>query len=183
MSTNLMPFPGIAKMEKRGNIFWSSILTILGILCFPANPLVLAGIIEVKTYMPLVITGSFVWTFGMLLVLTPIILFPRRGGVSKGKSYMHTTRLVDSGIYAVVRHPQYTGGIYAIFLATMLIYPHWLFFILGTAGIAVIYMSCKEEDRRLVKKFGDDYKLYMQRVPGMNIFAGIARLNKKSKQK
>ncbi|HDR68580.1 MAG TPA: hypothetical protein ENN61_05960, partial [Bacteroidaceae bacterium] len=34
---------------------------------------------------------------------------------------------MDTGIYAVVRHPQYTGGIYAIFLTTFLWYPHWLF--------------------------------------------------------
>jgi len=163
-------------MGNRSNVFWSTTMTILGIVCFPANPLVLTGVIEVKTYLPLVIIGSFVWTFGMMLVMAPIVMFPRRGGVSKGKSFVSTTRLVDTGIYAIVRHPQYTGGIYAIFLATFLLYPHWLFGLLGAAGIAVIYMGCREEDQRLIKKFGDDYKRYMQRVPGINVFAGLMRL-------
>jgi len=83
---------------------------------------------------------------------------------------------VDTGIYSVVRHPQYTGGIYSIFLATPLLYPHWLFGILGAVGVLTIYISCKWEDQRLIEKFGDEYVKYMQKVPGMNVFAGIIRL-------
>jgi protein-S-isoprenylcysteine O-methyltransferase Ste14 len=112
----------------------------------------------------------------MVLVMAPIIMFPRRGDVPKGKSFVHTTRLVETGIYAIVRHPQYTGGIYAIFLTNFLAYPHWLFGVLGVAGTAVIYMSCQEEDQRLIEKFGDDYKAYMKRVPGMNFVSGLMRL-------
>jgi protein-S-isoprenylcysteine O-methyltransferase Ste14 len=103
-------------------------------------------------------------------------LFPRRGGVSKGKSFVHTTKLVDIGIYAIVRHPQYTGGIYALFLTTFLWYPHWLFGVLGVVGTVVIYLGCREEDKLLVKKFGKDYIEYKNMVPGMNFIAGIARL-------
>jgi len=33
------------------------------------------------------------------------------GGVKEGESYVKTTRLVDESLYAVVRHPQYLGGI------------------------------------------------------------------------
>ena len=153
-----------------------SLITILGIACFPINPLVLTGVIEAKSYPALLIIGWVVWAFGMVLVMAPIVMFPRRGGVPKGKSFVNTTRLVDRGIYAIVRHPQYTGGIYAIFLTTLLFYPHWLFGVLGVAGTAVIYMSCREEDQRLIKKFGDEYRAYMERVPGMNIFLGLFRL-------
>jgi protein-S-isoprenylcysteine O-methyltransferase Ste14 len=165
-----------------GNIFWSTLITILCIVCFPANPLVLTGVLEVETYTPLSIAGGVVWGFGMVLVMAPIIMFPRRGGMHKSKSFVDTTRLVDTGIYAVIRHPQYTGGVYAIFLATLLLYPHWLFGLLGAIGIVVIYMGCREEDQRLIEKFGDDYKRYIQRVPRMNVFAGLIRLmrNKRS---
>jgi protein-S-isoprenylcysteine O-methyltransferase Ste14 len=168
-------------MGKWGNIIWDTILTVLGIVCFPANPLVLTGVIEVEAYLPLYTIGWFVFTFGMVFVMAPIIMFPRRGGVPKGKSFVNTTRLVDTGIYAIVRHPQYTGGIYAIFLTTPLLYPYWLFGLLGPIGALSLYISCKWEDQRLVEKFGDDYKRYMQRVPRMNVFAGILRLatNKK----
>ena len=103
--------------QKWKNIFWSTLTTILCIVCFPANPLVFTGVIEVKSYTALTIVGWVVWAFGMVLVMAPIVMFPRRGGVTKGKSFVNTTQLVDTGIYAVVRHPQYTGGIYAIFLS------------------------------------------------------------------
>jgi protein-S-isoprenylcysteine O-methyltransferase Ste14 len=103
-------------------------------------------------------------------------MFPRRGGVGRGKSFVDTTHLVSTGIYAVVRHPQYTGGIYAIFVTTLLLYPHWLFAVLGIIGIILLYLGTKEEDKRLIEKFGDDYVAYMQRVPGMNIFLGLVRL-------
>ena len=162
--------------QKWKSVFWSTLITILGVACFPANPLVLSGILQVKSYPALFVIGAIVWIFGMVLVMAPIVMFPRRGGVNKGKSFVNTTRLVDSGIYAVIRHPQYTGGIYAIFITTLLWYPHWLFGILGAVGIAVIYMSCREEDQRMIDKFGDAYALYMKRVPRMNFALGLLRL-------
>ena len=167
--------------QKWGNILWSTLMTILCIVCFPFNPLALTGIIEVESYPALSVVGCVVWAFGMVLVMAPIVMFPRRGGVTKGKSFVHTTQLVDTGIYAIVRHPQYTGGIYAIFLTTFLWYPHWLFGILGVVGTAVVYMSCREEDQRLIEKFGDDYRAYMQRVPRMNIFLGLFHLLQRRK--
>jgi protein-S-isoprenylcysteine O-methyltransferase Ste14 len=158
---------------------WSTLLTIFGIICFPANPLVLTGVLEVESYLPLTVIGFIIWTFGMVLVMAPIVMFPRRGDVPKGKSFVSTTRIVDTGIYALVRHPQYTGGIYAIFITTFLLYPHWLFAIFGILGIVVIVLGIKEEDKKLIKKFGDDYVSYMKRVPRMNIFLGILRTFKK----
>lgn len=152
------------------------VLTILCIACFPANPLVLTEVIKTNSYVPLFIIGCVVWAFGMVLVMAPIIMFPRRGGVSKGKSFVHTTRIVDTGIYSIIRHPQYTGGVYAIFLTTLLWYPHWLFAVLGIVGTAVIYLGTREEDTYLIEKFGDDYRAYMKKVPGMNFITGIIRL-------
>ena len=161
------------------DILWSTLLTILGVICFPANPLVLSGVLDVKSYLPLTVIGFIIWAFGMVLVMAPIVIFPRRGGVKKKKSVVSTTLLVDTGIYALVRHPQYTGGIYAIFITTFLLYPHWLFAILGILGIVVIALGIKEEDKRLVEKFGNDYVSYIKRVPGMNIFKGIIKAIKK----
>ena len=167
--------------KNRQNILWITLITILGIICFPANPLVLTGVIEVESYLSLFIIGWVVWAFGMVLVMAPIVMFPRRGSVARGESFVHTTQLVDTGIYAIVRHPQYTGGVYSIFLTTFLWYPNWLFGVLGAIGTAVVYMSCREEDQRLIAKFGDAYVDYMKRVPRMNVFLGLYRLLKRKK--
>ena len=164
-----------AKRTKK-DALWTTLLTILAIACFPINPLVLTGVIEAESSLPLFIIGWFPWAVGLVMVMAPIVMFPRRGGVAKGKSFVSTTRLVDSGIYAVVRHPQYTGGIFIIFITNMFWNPHWLFVVLGVVGAVVLYLGCREEDKYLVEKFGDDYKDYMQRVPGMNFLLGIIRL-------
>jgi protein-S-isoprenylcysteine O-methyltransferase Ste14 len=121
------------------------------------------------------IVGWVVWAFGMVLVMAQIVMFPRGGGVQKGESFVNTTRLVDTGIYVVVRHPQYTGGILAIFLTTLLWYPHWLFGVLGVLGTVVIYLNCREEDQRMVLKFGDNYVAYMKRVPRTNVAVGLVK--------
>lgn len=158
---------------SRKEVLSVSAFTILCIVCFPANPLVLTGVIETSFRLPLFILGWVIWAFGMVLVMAPVIVFPRQGEVPRGKSFVNTTRLVDTGIYAVVRHPQYTGGIYAIFATTLLWYPHWLFAVLGVIGAMLIYLSTIEEDRRLIEKFGKDYVSYMKKVPRMNIFLGV----------
>lgn len=163
------------KWTTKKDVIWVSLLTILAIACFPANPLVLTGTIETPFYLPLFITGWVVWLCGMILVMAPIVMFPRKGGVSKGKSFVNTTVLVDTGIYSIVRHPQYLGGVFSIFITCMLWYPHWLFVLMGIAGTVFIWLSTREEDKKLVKKFGDEYAAYMKKVPGMNIFLGIRR--------
>lgn len=103
----------------------------------------------------------------MVLIFAPIVVFPRRGGVTKGKSFVHTTRLVDSGIYGLVRHPQYLGGILTLFITTLLWYPHWLFGVLGVMGTITVYVSTIKEEEYLVEKFGKSYKTYMKKVPRM----------------
>ena len=158
------------------------VLTILCIACFPLNPLILTGVLEPHFYLASYVSGWIAWTVGMVLVMAPIIQFPRRGGVPKGKSFIHTTRLVETGIYAIVRHPQYLGGILAIFTATLLLYPHWLFAVLGIPGAAILYLSTKEEEKRLVQQFGKDYLAYMKRVPRMNLVLGILRLWRRQQQ-
>jgi protein-S-isoprenylcysteine O-methyltransferase Ste14 len=166
---------------NKKEIFWMVILTILCIACFPVNPLVLTGLLDPGFYLPLFVLGWVVWAIGMVLVMAPIVMFPRRGGVSKGKSFVHTTQLVDTGIYAVVRHPQYLGGILAIFVATPLLYPHWLFLILSIPGVVILYWSTIEEEKQLVEQFGDGYRSYMQKVPRVNLILGIIRILSRQK--
>ena len=171
------------KQTNVKEICWMVVLTILCIICFPINPLVLTGLLEPFYYLPSFILGWIVWAVGMVLVMAPIVMFPRRGGVPKGKSFVHTSRLVDTGIYAVVRHPQYLGGILSIFVATLLFYPHWLFAVLGIPGAAILYWRTKEEEKRLIERFGGEYRAYIQRVPRMNLILGIIRLWRFQKQR
>ena len=105
----------------------------------------------------------------------PIFTFKRLGGVPKGKAYLHTTILVDRGVYAIVRHPQYLAGI-LIGLSLPLITQHWLVAVLGIIVIVINYVDTFNEEVSNIVKFGDEYREYMQRVPRLNFLLGIVRL-------
>ena len=154
---------------------WDYIAYLLMVACFPLNPLVFLNVIEPYENRVLPFLGSGVWIIGMVLVIYPFFYFKVKGNVNKGKAYVHTNRLVTSGLYSIVRHVQYTGGILSIFIATPLLYPHWLFVILGIPGILLTWLGTRREDKLLIEKFGDDYVRYMDKVPAINIVTGILR--------
>ena len=112
--------------------------------------------------------------FGML----PTFEFRKKGGVQKGKSYVHTTKLVDTGIYSIVRHPQYVTFI-MFAIAGMLLFQHWSVICLGIPVIPLMYIDLIKADEDGIKKFGKDYKRYMKRVPRANFLIGIIRLMKR----
>ena len=118
---------------------------------------------------------------GIIFGMFPVIEFRRKGRVRPGASYIHTTQLVDTGIYSVVRHPQYvTFILWAI--AGMLLFQHWIVVVVGIPIVPLTYIDLIRADRNAVAKFGDDYKRYMQKVPRMNFMVGILRLLKRRKR-
>ena len=121
------------------------------------------------------------WTsaiFGWL----PIITFRKKGGVSKGKSYIKTTVLVDTGIYAIVRHPQMGAAWMLICIGLMLITRHWFSVALGVPTMVLVYLDLLKADQRCIEKFDDEYRHYMERVPRVNFVAGIIRLLRSRKK-
>jgi protein-S-isoprenylcysteine O-methyltransferase Ste14 len=116
-----------------------------------------------------------VWVSGILGIL-PIIALHRKGGVPKGQSYVKTTRLVDSGIYAVVRHPQGGTAWLLINMGIMLIAWHWTSTVLGLASMALAYADTFKADQYCIGKLGDEYRHYMRKVPRVNLLLGIIRL-------
>jgi protein-S-isoprenylcysteine O-methyltransferase Ste14 len=120
--------------------------------------------------------GWLIWAVMCLFALAPTVTLRSKGSVPKGRSYVHTSVLVDSGIYAVVRHPQYLSFILlSIFL--ILLAQHWLVTLIGIVAMVVVYTGIvPQADRANLEKFGDDYNRYTQRVPRLNFVLGIIRL-------
>jgi protein-S-isoprenylcysteine O-methyltransferase Ste14 len=114
----------------------------------------------------LMVSGVFGWL--------PIITLKKRGKVPNKKSYIHTTVLVNSGIYSIVRHPQYLAGV-IMSLALVLITQYWPSAVLFIPVAAGFYWDSLRADRNLVEKFGGEYKVYMEKVSGMNPLRGIFR--------
>jgi protein-S-isoprenylcysteine O-methyltransferase Ste14 len=107
--------------------------------------------------------GLYIFS-GLVFGMLPVFEFRKIGKVKSGKSYIHTTKLVDTGIYSIVRHPQYIVFIFWA-IAGMLLFQHWIVIILGIPIISLTYFDLLKADKDGIKKFGDDYKKYMKKVP------------------
>jgi len=114
------------------------------------------------------------WIAGIFGTL-PIITFRRKGGVPKGESYTKTTVLVDTGIYAIVRHPQNGTAWLLINLGVILIARHWTSMVLGLISMGLVYADTFKADQYCIKKFGVEYERYLERVPRVNFVRGIIR--------
>ena len=119
--------------------------------------------------------GWIILAVGLILIILPRFVFRSKGKPEKGKDWTDTTVLVDTGIYAIVRHPLYLGWL-LMYVALILLSQHWLTVIIGIPGMACVYLISRQEDQSLIEKFGDDYKYYIQKVPRMNLLVGIIRL-------
>ena len=67
--------------------------------------------------------GWIVWGASCVFGWWTVFLFRRKGGAPSGKSWAYTSTLVEEGIYAVMRHPQYFS-FFLIALALALIAQH-----------------------------------------------------------
>jgi protein-S-isoprenylcysteine O-methyltransferase Ste14 len=165
------------KMIKKDNslidILPSTISTILFLSQIIIGIYLLSYISQIKI---VAYTGVGLYIFsGLIFGMLPTFEFRKKGGVEKGKSYIHTTKLVDTGIYSIVRHPQYiTFILFAI--AGMLLFQHWIVIFLGIPVIPLLYIDLVRADNQLIKKFGKDYEKYMKKVPRANFVLGLFRL-------
>ena len=117
--------------------------------------------------------GLYVFS-GFIFGMLPVFEFRKMGMVKKGKSYINTTKLVDTGIYSIVRHPQYiTFMLWAV--AGLFLFQHWIVIILGIPIIPLTYIDLLNADKDGIKKFGEAYKQYMKKVPRANFFIRIIR--------
>lgn len=118
------------------------------------------------------IIGYIIWILSAILGWLPIYVFKKKAMVSKGESYVKTKKLVTTGIYSIVRHPQYLAGI-LLSIAFIFISQHCLVIILGIPVIVIFYLGGVDEDKINIKKFGELYKEYIKKVPGFNIILGF----------
>ncbi len=128
-----------------------------------------------RDYVPVLkYLGYALWMAGCVFAWLPIFYFRRKAGVAKGKSYVHTTQLVCTGIYSVVRHPQYLS-FFVFAFALALVGQHWVIIALGAVACVIFCFSLRGTDEGNIEKFGDQYRRYKEQVPGYNVLAGIIR--------
>jgi len=74
-------------------------------------------------------------------------------------------RLITTGLYRFVRHPQYTGLFIGLFGEGVV---HWpTLFSVGLFPLIVLayYLLARSEEKHVVEIFGDKYQIYQKQVP------------------
>jgi protein-S-isoprenylcysteine O-methyltransferase Ste14 len=121
------------------------------------NPLVSSSIFHI-------LTGSVITLAGLLLFIATVITFIRIGNGTI-MPWDPTRKLVVAGVYRYVRNPMILGVLIILVGEALLFASYWiaalslLFF-----GINTVYFIFSEEPG-LVKRFGQEYREYMQNVP------------------
>jgi protein-S-isoprenylcysteine O-methyltransferase Ste14 len=127
-------------------------------------------------------TMDFLKYSGLILLIPILILWPlpvftlrKFGDISNSGSFLATTKLVDKGIYKLIRHPQYLSF---ILLNAGMALINWdvITIIISICSIGFLFAGIKEEEQLLANQFGEEYTDYQKRVPSINIVAGIFRL-------
>jgi len=164
-------------MKDVKTIISATILTIVAV-----GQIILSFVLYNKNGSPIVRNiGWIILCISAIFGWLPIYTL-KKWGKPKGRGYIHTTVLVDRGIYAVVRHPQYLAGI-LIGLALPLIAQHWIVAILGIVAIAIYYWDTIAEEESAIEKFGEEYERYRKSVPRVNFIVGLALLLRRRREK
>jgi len=106
-----------------------------------------------------------------LIISIPLILIGTWFGVESVKETTlkvaethRAEKVVSSGLYSVIRHPQYFGGIIAHIGISFLLSS---FYSLITTPIVIFlnFLISWKEEKELIKEFGIEYEDYKKKVP------------------
>lgn len=104
---------------------------------------------------------------GATLAAYSVVYLQRRcGGITTPLSGQKSAaRLVDTGPYAVVRHPQQAGYLLLLFGMSIVLSSPLAFAYALLSTLLVIIEECLVEESRMLERHGEKYAEYQRRVP------------------
>ena len=75
-----------------------------------------------------------------------------------------TERIVVRGVYLIVRHPQYLGGLLAHAGISFLL-SAWYSLVFTPLMVTLVFLISKKEEEELIREFGKEYEDYKAKVP------------------
>ena len=110
-------------------------------------------ILNLAISLPLIVVGAW---FGIEGV--------RETGMELAETHCSPKKILNTGIYSTLRHPQYFGWILAHIGISVLL-SVWYSMLSTPVLIALIYLISKKEEDELIKEFGKEYEAYQKKVP------------------
>lgn len=103
----------------------------------------------------------------VLHLVSNVLIFLGLYVMQQGWILIHASqgkRLVTEGVYAYVRHPQYSG-VFLITVGFLLQWPTIITLVMWPILILAYYRLAMKEERDVEKQFGKEYSEYKKRVP------------------
>jgi protein-S-isoprenylcysteine O-methyltransferase Ste14 len=145
LSIKYKRYHGIARFFAFESVF---LLVLLNYKVWFVNPL-----------SPIQLISWFLLFFSIYVVMTGYLLLKRQG--KPGSNFENTSLLVKSGIYRYIRHPLYLS-IFLLGTGIVLKDPAPLQILLGAINLAAVYITARIEENEMIKKFGEEYRIYMK---------------------
>jgi len=136
------------------------IATMVGLIVFMVNPTAMA-------WSSIDLPVSLRWAGVGLGVLATGLLLWTLTNLGKNLTDTVVTRrthtLVSTGPYRWVRHPFY-GGVTLTIVANGLAAANWFLLVAGGLVVMLLVVRTRTEEAKLVERFGDSYRLYVERT-------------------
>ena len=171
--TKLQQKYGLEKGNKIGDILglisgWGFFLFLFGIWLSPQPRFTIPILQEMSINLPII---DFPIHLVHLLIFMPIIvvvLWLSLKGVTEVTLKVAEThraeKVITTGVYSIIRHPQYLGALLA-HLAISILLSALYSLLLTPLLIVYIYLIAWKEEEELVKEFEQEYEEYQTRVP------------------
>jgi len=106
------------------------------------------------------------------LIICTLLLIPGAWLATKGVKETtlkvaethRTEKIITTGVYSIVRHPQYSGGLLAHVGISFLL-SAWHSLLSTPLMVALIYLIARKEEEELIREFGKEYEDYQKKVP------------------
>lgn len=128
-----------------------------------------------------IVTGAILFIAAVSLEVKLNSMRQKQGGCHD----MHeTVVIVREGPYRVIRHPGYLAEMIYFGLLPIALSKWVPFTILAAISIVIAIASCayliKAEDSLNLRKWGEEYRHYMEEVPAINFVKGLRRLKEET---
>ncbi|MBE0511961.1 isoprenylcysteine carboxylmethyltransferase family protein [Candidatus Bathyarchaeota archaeon] len=147
---------------------WGFFFFWMGIWCSPQPRFSISILQDLPVLVPVV---NFSIPFFHLIISIPFLI-PGAWLAIKGvrettlkvAETHRTEKIVTRGVYSIVRHPQYLGGLLAHVGISFLL-SAWYSLLSTPLMVVLVFLISKKEEEELIREFGNEYEDYKKRVP------------------
>lgn len=123
-----------------------------------------------KTITNIILVGLIFEISGLLIVAISTYFLEKYG--KPETSISPPKNLVKNGMYKLSRHPIYEGMLY-LAIGIFIINTYFYVFIILIFNILLMIQTINDEEKNLLRRFGENYQLYIDKTPKFFLLYGL----------